>query len=116
MATMGRYCKAYSISRMQEFGDWSKKARLITSGNSSGDSSKDGSRGDGVLVEGKYLYLQEDYTVTSGIYLDEGLIFDNITPEWIEFCKGALKFEIPADLLMSDTTSGVRERSDLDSD
>ncbi|NMG11729.1 hypothetical protein DP117_34725, partial [Brasilonema sp. UFV-L1] len=42
-----------------------------------------------------FLYLQENYVVTDGIFKDENIIFDNVTPEWKEFCDKTLAFEIP---------------------
>lgn len=27
--------------------------------------------------------------------MDEDIVFDDVTPEWIDFCKNALKFETP---------------------
>jgi hypothetical protein len=46
-----------------------------------------------------YLFLQENLVVTTGAYLDEGIVFDVITPEWEQFCREELKFSIPADVL-----------------
>jgi hypothetical protein len=47
------------------------------------------------LTDDDFLYLQEDYTVTDGIFKDENVIFNDVTPEWIAFCQNELKFEIP---------------------
>jgi len=30
--------------------------------------------------------MQENYVVTDGIFKDENIIFDNVTPEWKDFC------------------------------
>ena len=83
MSKMGRYCKAYPIAKLQEFGDW---ARQVT---------KDVKE---VVSEDDYLFLQENFTVTKGIFLDEEIVFDNITSEWEDFCKNTLNFEVPADV------------------
>lgn len=48
-----------------------------------------------VLTDDDFLYLQENYVVTDGIFKDENIIFDNITTEWIDFCKNMLLFEVP---------------------
>jgi hypothetical protein len=74
---MERYCKAYPVERFEEFPGWGKK------------SSSEGEE------PAKYLYLHQDYTVTDGIFSGENVIFENLTPEWIEFCKDVLKFEVP---------------------
>jgi hypothetical protein len=43
---------------------------------------------------GDFLYLQENYVVTDGIFKNENIIFDNITYEWKDFRTKVLKFEI----------------------
>jgi hypothetical protein len=45
-----------------------------------------------------YYFLQEDYTVTAGIFMDEDIAFDAVTDEWREFCRDILRFEAPAPL------------------
>ena len=47
------------------------------------------------LTDDDFLYLQENYVVTDSIFKDENVIFDNVTPEWVEFCQENLGFEIP---------------------
>jgi hypothetical protein len=92
MATMGRYCKAYLVNRFREYPRWAENLSNL--------------RGDRRMVDGReveeitladddHLYLQDNYVVTDGIFTDENIIFDGITPEWIEFCKTTLNFEIP---------------------
>lgn len=77
MATMGKYCKAYPANRFREFNGW-------TENNQNTD--------DGVL------YLQENFAVTKGIFLDEEVIFDQVTPDWMSFCQTTLGFEVPAEV------------------
>lgn len=48
-----------------------------------------------MLTDDYFLYLQENYVVTDGIFKDENIIFDNVTPEWKKFCTHTLLFEIP---------------------
>jgi len=86
MRKMGKYCKAYPIERFREYGGWSEKA-FTDNGKEAGDSSNSPER--------SFLYLQENYVVTSNIFLDEDIVFDDVTPEWIDHCTNALKFEVP---------------------
>lgn len=93
MAEMGRYCKAYPIQRLREFPGWSEKSE---------NTRKEKKEVDGqevevprVLGDDSFLYLQENYTVTDGIYIDENIIFDDVSEEWKKFCDEKLKFEIP---------------------
>lgn len=82
MSKMGRYCKAYPIGRFREYQKWAERS--------------EGFRVEKEASEKSHLYLQENYVVTDGIFMDENIIFDDVTPEWMDFCTGTLKFEVPA--------------------
>ncbi|NJM20521.1 MAG: hypothetical protein HC836_43005 [Richelia sp. RM2_1_2] len=93
MPTMGKYCKAYLIKNLRQFEQWTENLE---------NTRKEKQQIDGTEVEVKrvltdddFLYLQENYVVTDGIYKDENIIFDNVTPGWKEFCHQILEFEIP---------------------
>lgn len=85
MAKTGRYCKAYMIPSFRKFGGWRENSENARQEN--GVARK--------LTDGDFLYLHENLVVTDGIFIDENVIFDNVTPEWVDFCKNELKFEIP---------------------
>ena len=85
MSKMGKYCKAYMISSFREFSGW---AEMSENARKENDSPRQ-------LTDADFLYLQENFVVTDGIFIDENVIFDNVTPEWIDFCKRVLKFEVP---------------------
>jgi hypothetical protein len=91
MATMGKYCKAYPIQRFREFNNWSENEEGYRKEETKVESTDAGPE----QAERNFLYLQENYFVTHGIFMDEYIIFDNVTEEWIEFCKNTLKFEVP---------------------
>ena len=91
MKKIGKYCKAYTIAKLREYERWAEKPQY---------TRKESTIIDGVetdvareLKENDYLFLQEDFTVTDGIYLGENVVFDQVTPEWVEFCKSKLNFE-----------------------
>jgi hypothetical protein len=88
MALMGSYCKAYPASRFREFKGWAEHAR---------PAGPDPQTPDGGPVDddGLFLYLQENYVVTAGIFQDEDVVYDNVTPEWIDFCRQDLQFSPP---------------------
>jgi len=90
---MGKYCKAYPITQFREYQGWREKAENVRKEKQIVDGQE--VEKDRQLTDQDYLYLQENYAVTDGIFLDENIIFDDVTPEWIDFCKHALKFEIP---------------------
>lgn len=100
MAKMGRYCKAYPVDRFRAYSGWTENARNMRVEKEQGSGAEGG--GEGSSSEGSssepardYLFLQENYVVTDGIFLDENIIFDHTTPEWIDFCKNSLGFEVP---------------------
>jgi hypothetical protein len=93
MAKMGKYCKAYSVKDLRAFSQWTEKLE---------NTRKEIKVIDGKEIETKreltnddFLYLQENYLVTDGIFQDENIIFDNVTPEWKDFCQNTLMFDIP---------------------
>jgi hypothetical protein len=94
MAKMGRYCKAYPVTRLREFSGWSENAQ---------NTRKEKRVADGkelelprILTDSDHLYVQENHVVTDGVFIDENIVFDNVTPEWMDFCKNALRFQIPS--------------------
>ena len=94
MGQMGRYCKAHPITKLRQFQDWKPNTKNLR---------KEKKQVDGKEVEmirelpdDDYLYLQENYVVTDGIFIDQNIVFDNVTQEWVSFCKDTLQFEIPA--------------------
>jgi hypothetical protein len=87
MKLIGTYCKAYETARLAEFPGWPADLGQAQAAAGEGD---DVERRD-------YLYLQENFNVTRGIFLDEGVVFDAVTPEWVEFCRETLKFEPPSE-------------------
>ncbi|MBW4457212.1 MAG: hypothetical protein KME55_33620 [Nostoc indistinguendum CM1-VF10] len=93
METMGRYCKAYSLKKLREFSHWTERTENVRKEKKQVDGKEVSV--DRELTDDDFLYLQENYVVTDGIFLDENIIFDNVTPEWKNFCKTTLGFEIP---------------------
>ena len=87
MAVMGRYCKAYPVSNFSEFPGWSPNLQK--------EKEVHGKEGEASAQGDAFLFLQEDYTVTDGVFKDEHVVFNNVTPDWVEFCQNTLKFEIP---------------------
>lgn len=96
MAEMGRYCKAYLAKELRAFPEWGENASAIRP-----RGEDDGDRGDAapdVLIDDDILYLQENLVVTDGIFLDENVVFADVSPAWEAFCRDTLGFEIPDDV------------------
>ncbi len=88
MSIVGKYCKAYPLSKLRQFPGWTEKAEEARKIRKEVD--------DEIVEEARkltdedYVYLQMNYTVTDGIFVDENIIFSDVTPEWIEFCQNCL--------------------------
>jgi hypothetical protein len=93
MSKMGRYCKAYPVSRFRESGLWNEDSQHARS--EKGEIEGVETQAPRELTDDDHLYLQEDFTVTDGIFLEENVIFSEVTPEWKTFCVEGLKFEVP---------------------
>lgn len=78
MSTMGRYCKAYPIQQLRRYPNWPETIAIAVNPD-----------------EGTYLFLQDNYTVTAGVFIDEKIIFDQVTDSWRTFCENELHFSIP---------------------
>jgi hypothetical protein len=89
VAIMGRYCKAYSIVQFREYPNWSERSEK------SGKETKAGGESPGEPANPQYLFLHENLVVTDGVFMDENVVFDGVTPAWEEFCKKQLRFEVP---------------------
>ncbi len=79
---MHKYCKAYKLKDLRQFSGW----RI---------NSEAGSQ---VLADDDICYLWDDYTVVKSPIQPDGILYDDVTPEWKEFCGTMLNFEIPEDL------------------
>lgn len=88
MTTMGKYCKAYLAKQFRQFEQWHE--------NAIEQQIEDGQSSQVFLQDDDVLYLQENYTVTYGIFQDEQIVFNQVTPEWQQFCQAVLKFEVPS--------------------
>src|SRR5215204_7572950 len=92
MAILGKYCKAYPLHQLRQFSCWSEKAQdaRIIRRDVDGEIVEEARK----LTDDDYVYVQRNFTVTDGIFIDENIIFNDVTPEWIEFCRTALGMEV----------------------
>jgi len=93
MSKMGTYCKAYYLETFESFPGWKESAKNIE--RESKPATEGEAETEGETATRPFAYLQENYTVTAGIFLDEDIVFDAVNDEWISFCKDTLKFEVP---------------------
>jgi hypothetical protein len=92
MAEMGKYCKAYLLKDLRRFSGWTEKSE-----NAHRGKKEEGQEVEAIkeFTDDTLVYVQENYVITDGIFKDENILFEDITPEWIEYCQQSLKFEIP---------------------
>jgi hypothetical protein len=93
MAKIGKYCRSFKLSRLRQFPNWTeeaenaRKVRTELNGESVEVARK--------LTDDDYVYLHGDFTVTDSIFIDENVIFCDVTPEWMEFCRNVLSQSQP---------------------
>lgn len=80
MAELGRYCKAYPVGRLRAFAGWSETPGAARE----------------PITDDSFFYLHDNLCVTDGVFRDEHVIFDRVTPDWERFCREELQFEVPA--------------------
>ncbi len=90
---MGKYCKAYYLSDFREFPGWPPHLDYLKTEKSLVDGKEVEEKRP--LSDRDIVYLQENFLVTDGIFLEEHILFDKVTPEWIDFCTAKLNFEVP---------------------
>ena len=93
MAVIGKYCKAYPLKRLRQYEQWTEELENVREETQEIDGKQVQIKRD--LSEDDFLYLQENYIVTDGIFKDENVIFAQVTDEWKTFCHERLQFENP---------------------
>ncbi len=94
MSEMGKYCKAYYAKDFRALDGWEENLENLRP-ESKEEDGKDVEVPRTELNDDDILYLQENYTVTDGIFKDEYIIFDKVTDLWKDACHKELSFEIP---------------------
>jgi hypothetical protein len=84
---MGRYCKAYPARRFRAYDGWLEDCSHLRATAGGEKRTR--------IADEDVLYLQENYVVTDGIYMDENVVFSDVTDGWKRFCAGALGFVLP---------------------
>ncbi|QBD82933.1 hypothetical protein EPA93_46020 [Ktedonosporobacter rubrisoli] len=80
---MRKYCKAYLLKDLRRFAGWKEPQEL------EGEA----------LTDESVVYIWDDFTVVrSPVVPEKGVIWDQVTQAWREFCQDELHFEIPQDL------------------
>jgi len=99
MAECGPYCKAYPAKRFREYPKWTERVNSPRKDSQGPDISTSESS---AINDETPLFLHETFVVTRGIYFDEEIIFNRVSPEWKQFCVLTLEFGSPQFLQASD--------------
>jgi ankyrin repeat protein len=99
------YARAYLLGDLRKFSDWREERSGTIPADENGNSHE--------LSDDDVVFLQEDFTVTELIWPGENVIFNQTTPEWINFCTQELQFKVPDDfdLIASDPAAKSAEAS-----
>lgn len=81
---MRTYAKAYKLKDLRQFKGWVEQQQ----------------EGGEELTDDSLVFVWDDFTVTTGHFdgKEKGYLYDDVTPEWKEFCTNTLHFEIPEDI------------------
>jgi ankyrin repeat protein len=91
-STSRDYARAYLLGELRKFSDWREEKinwKETVPAAENGNSRE--------LSDDDVVFLQQDFTVTELIWPGENVIFNRITPEWVDFCTQELQFKVPDD-------------------
>jgi Ankyrin repeats (3 copies) len=92
-----KYCKAYHLKDFRQFSGWTENSiNLKEKTNDSNGVDGGGERQE--FSDDDIAFLHQDYSVTQSMWHNENVIFNQVTPEWKQFCATELKFKVPDDL------------------
>lgn len=94
------YCKAYYLRDLRKFDAWTEQDPAAA-GNGDGEkkAAADDEEDEGPLTDESIVYVHQDFTVTRSMFHGEDVVYDEVTPEWKQYCEKELEFAIPEDLL-----------------
>lgn len=89
-----QHAKAYPLRDLRRFGGW-REDKINWKESTHADQNGDGG---GELSDDDVVFLHEDFTVSRSIWRDENVIFNQVSPEWRDFCENVLQFRVLDDL------------------
>lgn len=97
--TSREYCKAYYLKDLRQFPGWPANHQASSKEAPSAATGSNGNNGEAALEdEEEVAFLHSDLTVTKSMWREVDVIFDQVTPEWKQFCENVLKFKVVEDL------------------
>jgi ankyrin repeat protein len=90
--SLANYARAYLLADLRKFSGWREEKinwKDVVPADENGHSHE--------LSDNDVVFLHQDFTVTQLIWPGENVIFNQVTPEWREFCAQELQFKVPTD-------------------
>jgi len=91
------YCKAYHLGDLRQFPYWAE-SKINWKEKGGKKESDDTESEDKEFSNDGIVFLHQDFTVTQSMWINENVIFNQVTPEWEQYCTNTLKFKVPDDL------------------
>lgn len=95
MAQMGNYCKAYYVRDLAAYPGWQPELAQLRPEVREEEGGREVEVQRDAVEEEDVLFVQEDFRVTDGIFIDEHVVFTDASPEWRTFCAEVLGFAVP---------------------
>ena len=94
MAEMSDYCKAYLSRDLRRFPGWMEDVSDLRKETKEVDG-EDVELAREAIGDEDILYLHDSYVVTDDVFVDQHVVFADVTDAWKAFCHGELGFEVP---------------------
>jgi ankyrin repeat protein len=91
------YCKAYHLNDLRQFPGWTE-SKINWKESKRGGHKDEGPSQDQEASPDEVVFIHQDLTVTQSMWHAENVIFNQISPEWEQFCENVLNFRVPDDL------------------
>jgi len=95
MTEMGRYCKAYTAADLARLPGWVPRLDQLAPRIVKTEDGAEREEPRHELADDDVLYLQDNYSVTDGIFIDEYIVFPDAGEQWHRACHEILDFDIP---------------------
>ncbi|MGH9764818.1 MAG: ankyrin repeat domain-containing protein [Blastocatellia bacterium] len=93
-----QYCKAYHLGDLRKYTGWTENRINWKEEKNAGGAKKSDEAQPESFADDKIVFIHQDFTVTESMWRGENVIFNDVNPDWKEFCSQTLSFKVPDDL------------------
>src|SRR5262249_39720893 len=90
-----KYCKAYLLRDLRRFPNWFESK---INWKAKKDANEVLESADFTFSDDDIMFVHQNFIVTQSMWENENVVFNQLTPEWMEFCSSKLDFKVPDDL------------------